>query len=311
MRSLALATTICLASTAFIGASTTPALAANTVVVSETAEATSSVGVSIVSGDTFTFTFTLDLDSQAAGGTFNNAVTAFSLTAGTGNVGTWSPVGVTWQISPVKNVVTNNNSDQLSVQIQANNAPAIDGVAFEDLGITLQWNSSVVDVQPTVNGNSLGTTLGTFTPDVAAAAYFFELRDANFLSASFVVPPIQVDPPAPNANKASSSPLIELRWEVPGDASCSSSEQIARLGTWTRLPSPEDCTPATSFPDAKLLGWATDLTFPIEIAQRQVNNGWGAYETFNNDGQLTGVFIPAGGYTLLSNDTNLYPIWSS
>jgi hypothetical protein len=309
MRSLALVTTICLASTAFIGASTTPALAANTVVVSETAEATSSVGASIVSGDTFTFTFTLDLDSQAAGGTFNNAVTAFSLTAGTGNVGTWSPVGVTWQISPVKNVVTNQNSDQLTVQITAPNAPAIDGVAFLDLGVTLQWDSSVVDVQPTVNGNSLGTTLGTFTPDVAAAAYFFELRDTSFSSASFVVPPTQSDPPETDTG-STSSPQMDLQWILSGGASCSTNGMAAQIGTWLRVPSRDDCTPPSSAPNAGLLGWATSPDFPVDIAQRQVTNGWGAYETFNDDGQLTGVFIPAGGYTLLSGDTNLFPIWS-
>jgi hypothetical protein len=59
-----------------------------------------------------------------------------------------------------------------------------------------------------------------------------------------------------------------------------------------------------------LLGWATSPNFPVEIAKRQVDNGWGAYETFNADGQLTGVFIPAGGATFLSTSGNLFPIWS-
>lgn len=153
-----------------------PAHAATTVVISGTAEATSTQGTSIVTGDTFDFTFTLDLDSQAASSKFNNSVTAFSLTAGAGNVGTWSPAGVNWQISPVKNVDTNEFSNQLTVQVTAPNAPNVDGLPFFDLGISLVWNSAVVDVQPTVDGNSLGTTLGTFTPDVAAASYFFELR---------------------------------------------------------------------------------------------------------------------------------------
>ena len=59
-----------------------------------------------------------------------------------------------------------------------------------------------------------------------------------------------------------------------------------------------------------MLGWATSPNFPVEIAKRQVDNGWGAYETFNADGQLTGVFIPAGGATFLSTSGNLFPIWS-
>jgi len=88
----------------------------------------------------------------------------------------------------------------------------------------------------------------------------------------------------------------------------------ASLGSWIELPSASDCTIATRATGSQptLLGWATNADFPIDIAQRQVDNGWGAYETFtNDDGQLTGVFIPAGGYTLVSNDTNLYPVFSS
>lgn len=79
------------------------------------------------------------------------------------------------------------------------------------------------------------------------------------------------------------------------------------------LPSADECTQTgpKANPSAKLLGWATDPNFPVAIAQRQVNNGWGAYETFNEDGQLTGVFIPAGGATFVSGSNNLYPIWSS
>ena len=75
------------------------------------------------------------------------------------------------------------------------------------------------------------------------------------------------------------------------------------------LPGAEVCT--TSSPNSPtLLGWGTDPNFPVDIAQRQVDNAWGAYETYGDDGQLTGVFIPAGGYTAVTNDTNLYPIWS-
>jgi hypothetical protein len=58
----------------------------------------------------------------------------------------------------------------------------------------------------------------------------------------------------------------------------------------------------------QLLGWATTVDFPVEIARRQVVNGWGAYETFNPDGSLSSVFIPAGGYALLTNSIRMYPI---
>jgi len=49
----------------------------------------------------------------------------------------------------------------------------------------------------------------------------------------------------------------------------------------------------------------------MDIAKRQVENGWGAYETFDDTGRITSVFIPAGGVTFLNAQGNLYPIWSA
>ena len=298
------------------GPFSSPAHASNTLEISGTAEATSSVGTSIVAGDTFTFTFTLDLDSAAdsttiAGNTFKVAVDAFALTAGSGNVGTWSPTGVNWQISPVSNFVTNKNGDSITLQVKAPNAPDINGVAFRDLGISLDWDSSEVDIEQVADGTSLATALGTTSPNLDAASYYFELRDTNFSSASFVVPPIQDVDPSSNTPDSGPAQSIDFEWELSGGAACSSSQQAAQLGTWTALPDSNDCTPPSSTPSADLLGWATFEGFPQEIAERQVSNGWGAYETFDEDGNLTGVFIPAGGSTFISGATRLYPIWSN
>jgi hypothetical protein len=136
-----------------VGSFSSPAHANTPLEISGTAEATSSVGTSIVAGDTFTFTVTLDLDSGATapppgatGNFFNNAVDAFALTAGSSNIGTWSPTGVNWEISPVNNLNSNPNSETLTLQVRAPNAPDIDGVAFFDLGISLSWDSSEVDM---------------------------------------------------------------------------------------------------------------------------------------------------------------------
>ena len=97
-----------------------------------------------------------------------------------------------------------------------------------------------------------------------------------------------------------------------GNTTCTGGSPTGYRGEWMTLPSADECTQTgpKADPSAKLLGWATDPNFPVAIAQRQVNNGWGAYETFNEDGQLTGVFIPAGGATFVSGSNNLYPIWS-
>ncbi len=186
-----LALTVAAASVGLV-LSTTPAQAANTLVVSGTARATSAVGASIVVGDTFSYSFTLNLDSTATGnngsggGFFANAVSAFSLSAGSGNVGTWSPAGVNWVISPVKNLTTNANSDQMTLQVDATNAPPINSVAFYDLGITLDWDPSEVNIQSVSGTPSLGTALGTFSPDPCLADNYFKLRDTSFSSASFV-----------------------------------------------------------------------------------------------------------------------------
>ncbi len=110
----------------------------------------------------------------------------------------------------------------------------------------------------------------------------------------------------------SSAPSVETSSINTGSSgsTCTNNRVTGTYGTWIILPGANDCTTPPSKPGATLLGWATNPNFPVEIAQRQVDNGWGAYETFNADGQSTGVFIPAGGATFLSASGNLYPIWS-
>ena len=91
---------------------------------------------------------------------------------------------------------------------------------------------------------------------------------------------------------------------------CAQASEAGTAGAWISLPATGDCTPPATKVSSKLLGWATSPDFPVAIAKRQVDNGWGAYETFNDEGQLTSVFIPAGGSTLVSAAGNLFAIWS-
>ena len=83
----------------------------------------------------------------------------------------------------------------------------------------------------------------------------------------------------------------------------------ATLGSWKQLPESSDITGVGENAGKTFLGAATTPNFPVDIAQRQVDNGWGAYETFNEDGDLTSVFIPAGGWMAITNSTRLYAIW--
>jgi len=82
------------------------------------------------------------------------------------------------------------------------------------------------------------------------------------------------------------------------------------MGAWMTLPGADDCSSPT-IPDARLLGWSTTADFPVEIAQRQIDNGWGAYEMFDDEGRLTAVFIPAGQATFVSASTSLHPLWAN
>lgn len=121
------------------------------------------------------------------------------------------------------------------------------------------------------------------------------------------------------ADSAMSSPLrsdtperrvFALSFDSANGALCSTASQSGDAGSWMPLPGEESCTPPTSKPGARLLGWATSPGFPVALARRQVDNGWGTYEMLGDDGQLIAVFIPVGGSTLVSAAGNLYPIWS-
>ncbi len=90
---------------------------------------------------------------------------------------------------------------------------------------------------------------------------------------------------------------------------CSSTSVSGQRGQWVVTP-PANACQSVLFPGKEVLGWSTVEDFPRDIARRQVRNGWGTYELFTQDGRLTGVFIPAGGSTLLTGSTRLYPILS-
>ena len=116
---------------------------------------------------------------------------------------------------------------------------------------------------------------------------------------------------AGEASSGSAIKSVRISLTEPEGSVCDADSVSGLAGTWVQLPATSDCLPPDGSAESEFLGWATDSDFPVAIAQRQVDNGWGAYETKDEAGQLTGVFIPAGGSTFLTNDTNLYPIWSN
>lgn len=114
--------------------------------------------------------------------------------------------------------------------------------------------------------------------------------------------------PAQSEVAADSSVVREiLSFSNAESLSCSVSSVRGVRGEWVQVPSENQCS-VTNNSGEQLLGWATYVGFPVDIARRQVNNGWGAYEVFHPDGGVRGVFIPRGGFTHLTNSATLYPV---
>jgi DNA-binding beta-propeller fold protein YncE len=89
-----------------------------------------------------------------------------------------------------------------------------------------------------------------------------------------------------------------------------SSSQSATIGSWYQLPVSADVVGVGENAGKTFLGVATREDFPVAIAQRQVDNGWGVYEIYDADGRLESVFIPAGKSLHLTATPRLHAIWS-
>jgi hypothetical protein len=116
-------------------------------------------------------------------------------------------------------------------------------------------------------------------------------------------------PAAVNGVPEDSPPTFELNLDGGSGTSCTASVS-AIVGTWVTLPSLERCTLNAPPVVTSFLGWSTSPDFPVNVAQRQVDMGWGAYEIFDSEGRLSSVFIPVGGATLISSPGTLHAIWS-
>ena len=115
-----------------------------------------------------------------------------------------------------------------------------------------------------------------------------------------------------SSSPSASAPLETLSLAVSASgATCTGGNPTGFSGSWLTLPSADKCTQTgpNAKPGAKLLGWATNASFPVAQAQAQVDKKWGVI-----DGVINGVrmiFIPAGTATFVSGSNNLFPIWSA
>lgn len=117
--------------------------------------------------------------------------------------------------------------------------------------------------------------------------------------------------PAPSTDLGEESSEITFTLRDADDEACASSSVEGTFGAWVTLPTNLECSGISTRSESVLLGWATAADFPVEIAQRQFDNGWGAYEIFNDDGSLASVFIPAGRSAFAVNSNSLFAIWGT
>ena len=118
-------------------------------------------------------------------------------------------------------------------------------------------------------------------------------------------------PPPSTVSSAAGSTGLTLTFASDSRIRCFPHSVSSEVSSWVRVPSRVQCTITAESSSPILLGWATTQDFPVSLAQRQVDNGWGAYELTDSGGQLTSVFIPAGGSAYLYVSNTVYPILSS
>jgi len=158
-----------------------------------------------------------------------------------------------------------------------------------------------------------GENTATFeiVQDVAGAVVqITDTKGESITVASFTVTYSDGSSPAPAAPAAPAA-VVDVTLDQITSEVLRTWASTATLGSWKQLPESSEITGVDENAGKTFLGAATTPDFPVDIAQRQVDNGWGPYETFNEDGDLTSVFIPAGKPMNINGPTRLYAIWGN
>jgi hypothetical protein len=158
-------------------------------------------GASFKTGDTFTYSFTfddqtVDTEIQTFNARFNAAVSAFSLSRGVANVGTWDPAAGTFAVAPVMNFIAGANSDSVTIQATGSGFPAINGQSFFDVGLTFGFRN-VRDFVDTGSGQTFAQVVGVSPLDFATASSTrAEIRNTNFVSPALTMTVAPVPEPS-------------------------------------------------------------------------------------------------------------------
>lgn len=213
-------------------------------------------------------------------------------------------------------VGSNNTGNNASI-ITTEGTPRVanSGVSINDnqthlLVVRIDYSAESVDlwVDPnlaTFNYSAPPTANATLTSYAPAfdRIYLFNRSAGAFDEVAI----LRLEPSSETSPDSSTSSRESLSLRDSEGVVCADTSVSGMRGTWVTLPSTDSCA-VTAEPQKRVLGWATTPDFPVEIAKRQVANGWGAYELYDDSGRMTAVFIPAGGAAYLSSSTNLFPV---
>jgi hypothetical protein len=175
-----------LAAACLLGASSASAAL---ITVSGSLTATSAAGSDIAVGDVFDFSFTfndatVDSDVQTYNAQFGSGVSAVSLQR-RGGAGTWNPTSGTFTTI---NFVVGANSDSITLQARGTGFPSINGIAFFDLGLTFDWQSSTRNFVDTGSGQTFAQVVGVSPLSFATAdSLSAEIRNTSYSSPGFTL----------------------------------------------------------------------------------------------------------------------------
>lgn len=174
---------------------------------------------------------------------------------------------------------------QFRLQLLPTGAPAIDGVAFRDVGLTFNM-SGILDAVWVSGVTDLQAWLGTSTPDFSLSTMYFELRDTSYNSPTFTVSvtpsttapavprvPGRV-PPWPEAVVSADGSVV-VSWDVPFQ------DGAGPITGYRVVSSPSGGSCVTSPFDAELLscvvaGLEPDVDYLFEVfASNGVGEGAG------------------------------------
>ena len=206
--------------------------------------------------------------------------------------------------------VIDTSTNSVSATVTVGTSPF--GVAITPSGayayVANYSSNSVSVIDTSTNTVTATVTVGTSPAGVAFTPNGSYAYVANYFAGSVSV--IATGLGASSGGGSAAPQVVSVDLDLEAAELPASWSQSSILGSWYQLPASVDVVGVGENAGKTFLGVATREDFPVAIAQRQVDNGWGAYEIHDADGRVESVFIPAGKSLHLTAVPRLHAIWS-